>query len=327
MRRLYILRWPATIALLAYVVLHNGIGDAWRLVERAGPLLLWLVPLHALPLLLDARAWHLLLARRIALCTLWWIAAVREAVSRLLPVLGIGGELVGIRLAGRYLRDTGYVSASVVVEVLVTIAVQYALAMLGLVLLFLDSANADVARAVGIALLLSLPLPVVLFALLRRGGIFQRLGRIAKRFVPRIDGRALDARIRALLGQPRLLAAAFAWQLAGYLLGSAEIYFALALLGHPAGIGASIAIEALTQAVRQAVFIAPAGIGVQEVTMVALAGAFGIDRDAALSLALVRRMRELAWGTIAIVLWQTVESLPTQKNVDERTATGRRTQQ
>jgi hypothetical protein len=53
-----------------------------------------------LPLLLDARAWHRLharawhrlLARRIALCTLWWIAAVREAVSRLLPVFGIGGD-------------------------------------------------------------------------------------------------------------------------------------------------------------------------------------------------------------------------------------------
>jgi hypothetical protein len=28
MRRLYVLRWPATIALLALVVLHDGIGDA-----------------------------------------------------------------------------------------------------------------------------------------------------------------------------------------------------------------------------------------------------------------------------------------------------------
>ena len=102
----------------------------------------------------------------------------------------------------------------------------------------------------------------------------------------------------------RLLAAAFLWQFAGYLLGSAEIYLALSLIGHPAGIGAAIAIEALTQAVRQAVFIAPAGLGVQEVTVVAVAGAFGIGREAALSLALVRRMREIIWGGIAVVAWR-----------------------
>lgn len=313
-----LLRWPAAFALVAAIALHDGIADAWRLVERAGPLLLWLVPLHALPLLLDARAWHLLLQRRIALTVLWLIAAVREAVSRLLPVFGIGGELAGIRLASRFMQDpyrVSRVSASVVVEVLVTIAVQYAFAMLGLALLYAGSTNAQVGRAVGVALAVSLPLPFVLFALLRRGGLFHGLARIATRLLPArdasssgIDGRQLDADIRVLLGKPRLLAAAFAWQFAGYLLGSAEIYLALALLGHPASIGAAIAIEAITQAVRQAVFIAPAGLGVQEATVVAVARAFGIGGEAALSLALVRRMREIAWGCIATAAWRVVEA-------------------
>jgi putative membrane protein len=317
-RSLSLLRWPAAFALVAALALHDGVADAWRLVERAGPLLLWLVPLHALPLLLDARAWHLLLHRRIALTVLWFIAAVREAVSRLLPVFGIGGELAGIRLASRFMQDAdpvSRVSASVVVEVLVTIAVQYAFAMLGLALLYSGSTNADVGRAVGVALIVSLPLPAVLFALLQRGGLFHALARIATHLLPArdasappIDGRRLDADIRALLSEPRRLAAAFAWQFAGYLLGSSEIYFALAMLGHPASPGAAIAIEAITQAVRQAVFVAPAGLGVQEVTVVAVAGAFGIGREAALSLALVRRMREIAWGCIAIVAWRAVEA-------------------
>ena len=150
--------------MLVAIALHNGIDDAWRLVERAGPMLLWLVPLHALPLLLDARAWHLLLAPAHRWSVLWWIAAVREAVSRLLPVFGIGGEIVGIRLASRLHRDMSGVSASVVVEVLVTIAVQYVFAMLGLLLLMLGSTSPGVGRAVGIALLVSLPLPGVLFS-------------------------------------------------------------------------------------------------------------------------------------------------------------------
>ena len=141
----------------------------------------------------------------------------------------------------------------------------------------------------------------------------------------RIDGRQLDADILALLRRPRLLAAAFSWQFAGYLLGSAEIYLALSLIGHPAGIGAAIAIEALTQAVRQAVFIAPAGLGVQEVTVVAVAGAFGIGREAALSLALVRRMREIIWGGIAVVAWRMVEAPGARRSVGERTAVERHT--
>ncbi len=49
-----------------------------------------------------------------------------------------------------------------------------------------------------------------------------------------------------------------------YVIGSAETWFALKLLGHPVDVGAAIAIEALTQAVRHATFIVPGGPGVQE---------------------------------------------------------------
>ena len=44
----------------------------------------------------------------VGLAALWWIAVVREAVGRLLPVLGIGGELAGIRLGTRYLPSAFY---------------------------------------------------------------------------------------------------------------------------------------------------------------------------------------------------------------------------
>jgi hypothetical protein len=96
------LQWaslPVGIAILIGLVLHEGVGALMQVIGQAGVALLWLVPLHALPLLLDAYAWHLLLGKRASLVFLWWVAMVREAVSRLLPVAGIGGEIVGIRLA------------------------------------------------------------------------------------------------------------------------------------------------------------------------------------------------------------------------------------
>ena len=316
LKRLAWLRWPAAIALLAALAWHEGVSDAFALIARTGPVLLWLVPLHALPLLFDARAWQLLLDKDIPLPVLWWIAVVREAVGRLLPVLGIGGELAGIRLAARYMQDVSRVSASVIVEMLVTIAVQYALAMLGLALLRFHASDAggSIGNVIGAGLIISLPIGVAAFVVAHRGAPFHRLEAMARRWLDpahalaaRLDGKRLDHDIRALLGRMPLLARAFAWQFAGYVLGAAEIYFALDLLGHPVSIAGAIATEALTQAVRNAVFIAPAGLGVQEAAIVAIAAAFGVDRDAALSLALLRRVREFAWGGIALVLLRVTE--------------------
>ena len=122
-----------------------------------------------------------------------------------------------------------------------------------------------------------------------------------------IDGKRLDEEIDALMQKTGMLVRAFAWQLGGYMLGALETYWALALLGHPVSIGGAIAIEALTQAVRHAAFMVPAGLGVQEAAVVLLAQMFGVDREIALSLALVKRMREVVFGCAALASWQCAE--------------------
>ncbi|QSY08082.1 flippase-like domain-containing protein [Burkholderia pseudomallei] len=316
------LGWPIGIAILLALVVHEGAGDAVRVIGRAGFALLWLVPFHGLPLLLDAHAWRLLLDKRVSLPFLWWIATVREAVNRLLPVVGVGGEIVGIRLARWRVPDASRVTASVIVEVLVTIAVQYAFAALGLVLLLAATQESVGAKTIGVALALSLPIPVLGFVLMRRGGVFHAIERFAgrllgdsHRLLQGVDGKRLDADIDALMSRAGLLFRAFFWQLAGYVAGALEIYWALALLGHPISIGGAIAIEAMTQAVRHAAFMVPGGLGVQEATVVLLAQMFGVDREAALSLALVKRARELLFGALALGSWQVVELSRTRRRI------------
>jgi putative membrane protein len=311
------LKWaglPIGIAILVMLIVHDGAQDVMHVIGSAGFALLWLVPFHALPLAFDAHAWRLLLDKRLPLRFLWWVATVREAVSRLLPVFGIGGEIVGIRLARWKLNDASVVSASVIVEVLVTIVVQYAFSALGLVLIVAATGQADVLRTVGVALLLTLPLPVLLVVLLRRGGIFHAIERFASRLLGAehpllqgIDGGRLDANIDALMSRTGLMLRTFAWQLTGYVTGAFETWWALRLLGHPVSVGGALAIEALTQAVRHAAFMVPAGLGVQEAAVVLLAQLFGVDREVALSLALVKRMREVIFGCIALLSWQGVE--------------------
>jgi uncharacterized membrane protein YbhN (UPF0104 family) len=123
-----------------------------------------------------------------------------------------------------------------------------------------------------------------------------------------LDGARLDAEVKRLFAERGLLARAMAWQLAAYLLGTFETWYALSLLGHPVGIAAALAIEALTQASRHATFLVPAGLGVQEAAVLLFGYLAGVGGDVALSLALVKRMREIVVGVPALLSWQWVEA-------------------
>ena len=66
-----------------------------------------------------------------ALRTLFSIAAIREAINRLLPVANIGGELVGVRLLSRGGVGGTTAAASVIIEMLLNVVAQYVFLTLG----------------------------------------------------------------------------------------------------------------------------------------------------------------------------------------------------
>jgi putative membrane protein len=317
MKRVAVIATLLGLLLLIGLVIHEGVDDVAAVIGAAGFALLWLVPLHVVPLVFDARGWQTLLDRRRAsLSYLTWIAAVREAVNRLLPAANIGGELVGIRLASRVIPEAGIVTASVIVEVLVTLCAQYLLCALGVVLTIVAVARVPEENALIVALLLSLPVPLLLLWALREGELFSRIESFAKRLVGAsnatlagFDGQLLDITLRALLKQHVRLFKVLLWQLGGMALGTLETWLALFLLGHPVGFIAAFAIEALSVAIRSVVFFVPSGLGVQEAGILMLAQLFGVGPDVALSLALVKRMREVLFGVPALLSWQWFEAL------------------
>ncbi|MDK3021092.1 lysylphosphatidylglycerol synthase domain-containing protein [Cupriavidus taiwanensis] len=319
MKRLAYLMGLLGLLALTALVIHQGAGDVAAVMARGGWPLLLLVPLHALPLLLDAQGWRVLLTsadpdEQAGIGFLWWVAAVREAVGRLLPTVGVGGELVGIRLTRLRIRDTTAVTASVVVEVMLTMFSQYLFAATGVLMLVLALQQRASAWIILAGLLLSLPVPVLFALSLRHAALFEKLEGAARRLfgadhriVAMIDGARLDAQIRALNQRRRELAQALGWQLAGLLSGTLEIWLALWLLGHPVPLWQALAIESLTQAARHVAFFVPAGLGVQEAVVVLLGQLLGMDTQVALALALVRRAREILFGVPALLSWQWVE--------------------
>ena len=297
--------------------------EGWRTVSanigRAGWPLLWLLPFHALPLLLDVLGWRVLLARRdprhrATTPVLFWIATIREASNRLLPLANIGGEIIGIRLLRWRGVAVATAAASVVMEVLLTIINQYVFIALGAVLLIATTARTSTLDSVLIALAFSLPLPAALIVVLRYGNPFARFESLARKLLgasstllASLDGFRLDLEIRALYARPLRLLLAGTWQLLGMVVGSFENWLILRLLGHPVGIADAIALEALTQAVRHAFFVVPAALGVQEGGLILLGAMIGLPADISVALSLIKRLREIGFGVPALVSWQWIE--------------------
>jgi putative membrane protein len=303
------------LAAMIFLIVREGGPPILSLLATAGWVLLWLVPLHVLPLFLDVLGWRLLLepfaagaAPRIG--ALLWIASVREAVNRLLPVANIGGEIVGIRLlVERGFARTG-AAASVVVEVFLTLVSQYIFVTLGVVLLLRAERHAEPLGAVVLGLAVAAVLIAILFVALRYGSIFDRLKRLLERAAGwMILGglERLDEAIRDLYDRRGRLAGAVFWQVAGLVTGSLETWLALRWLGHSVAFGHAVALESLTQAVRQFIFLVPAGLGVQEAGLIGFGSLLGLPGDVAITLSLVKRMREIVFGVPALVSWQWAE--------------------
>ncbi|MBW4051076.1 MAG: hypothetical protein HIU85_06355 [Proteobacteria bacterium] len=305
----------AGLALLIALIMHEGSAILIPLA-RAGRVLLWLVPLHALPILLDSLGWRALLARakETRVATLFWIASIREAINRLLPAANIGGEIVGIRLLTETGVDGVTAAASVTTEVVLTVFSQYLFVALGVACLLKLTHTVQLADDVLMGLGASLPVIVLLAVLVRYGSIFERMERFAVRVLGEkklgfLAGQSanLDAAVRELFAdRPRLLTT-MAWQLTAMVSGSLETWLALRWLGHPVPFGAAVALESLTMTVRNFVFLVPAGLGVQEVSLVGFGALLGVNGDLALALSLVKRMREILFGVPALVSWYWVE--------------------
>lgn len=305
----------AGLALLIALIMREG-SAIFIPLARAGRVLLWLVPLHALPIALDSVGWRVLIARwrESRQGTLFWIASVREGINRLLPAANIGGELVGIRLLTDSGVDGVVAAASVTTEVVLTVISQYVFVAVGVVCLLRLTDTVQLVNDALIGLAASLPLVVLLVVLVRYGSVFARLERLAARLLGAqalsfLNGQSaqLDAAIRELCAdRPRILTTV-GWQVTGMISGSLETWFALRWLGHPVPFGAAIALESLTMTVRNFVFLVPAGLGVQEASLVGFGALLGIGGELALALSLAKRMREILFGVPALLSWYWVE--------------------
>ena len=298
------------IVMIALVV-REGAQSITSLLSHAGGLLLLLVPLHGVPLLLDVMGWRVLIPGRSRIRVLFFIASIREAINRLLPVANIGGELVGVHLLMREGITGTAAATSVIVEVLLFLFAQYLFLTLGVACLLDTTGSIRATGALLIAVAAGLPVILLLMWLLRSGLFFRAIERMASRMLASNEPSSvmnrlarLDTAIRELTSAHGRLARAIVWQLAALTGGCSETWLALRWLGHPLSLAGALALESFTLAARSLIFVAPAGLGVQEAGLIGVGHALGLGSDVAMALSLAKRMREILFGLPALAAWQ-----------------------
>jgi putative membrane protein len=312
------------LALLITLFVRADYAAMLQVAALAGWNLLWLVPYRGVYFLLYAVGWLRLLRpydpdRRAGIGYVFWVTTVREAIDRLLPVASIGGAFAGVRLMlWRGLPAIG-VSASIVVEILLTLGALYLFAVLGLLLLLGFGPAGVQYQHVLPVLLLSLPIPVVTGLLLRYGAAFEHLEGFFRPWV-RISAMSegavsLDHELRVCLRRTATLLFAGSLQLLALIAGSFEIWFVLRLFGNPIGFRSAVIMESLMQALRHLAFFVPAGVGVQEGALVLFGHALGVSRELALAVSLAKRIREVLCGLPALASWQFLEARRLRREV------------
>jgi putative membrane protein len=303
------------LALATFLILRHGWGEVLGVLATAGIGLVWASLFHIVPMLLNARAWQVLVPSRSrpSLAFFLWIVWVREAVNGLLPVARIGGEVASATLMIRRGIGPATTVATLVVDTTLGIATQFLVTLVGLALLAAHAPDqAIVARA---AMGAALAVPIVAGLLLvQRIGFFELLRR-ARHFLlgdaewALLAGRPMqiDRAVRMLYRRRSRVLLCCVYQTAGWIAGAGEIYLALGYLGHPVSLSDAFILEALAQAAASAAFVVPGAIGVQESSFLLFGQLLGLGPETALALALARRVRDLLMFLPALLAWQVLE--------------------
>lgn len=263
---------------------------------------------RGVPLSLYAISWRLLIApadrpRSPTLLRLRWIG---ESVNALLPVAQVGGDVARARLLAQQGAPGPVAAASMVADLGMGAASQVVFTITGAVAFSVHGSLGTLSRGIVIV--------CVALAAGAGGLVFvARVGtaRILRR-LPFFRGLLAHAdtvdRALAEIGSRRAdLALAFALHLVGWFAQVFETWLILRLIGSAVSAAGALAIESLALAARSAVFVVPGGVGVQEGALMLLAAPFGIAAPVALSLGLIKRMREVVVGAPAVIAWSIAE--------------------
>jgi putative membrane protein len=309
-----VIAWLAGIAIVIGLVIWSGIGSIAQAIASVGWGILLVLVVRLVTVSVAGAGWQLLFPAHhhpsLATCVL--VRFIREAANALLPLMQVGGDLIGARLIMFRGIAGALAAASIIVDILIQAVTQFLFACLGVTALVTLGAADGLARTIASALAVAAVLLIGFYVAQRRAG--QRLlqwimntltGDRQWRVLGTID--AVYQQLSIIYASRRRLFLSSFVHMIGWLAGVAEVLIVFAWMGHPIGLAEAIVIESLLHAVRGAAFAIPGALGAQEGGLVLLCALFGIPPDQAIALSLVKRVPDLVLGVPSLLAWQVIE--------------------
>jgi putative membrane protein len=321
MRHAGVIAWLAGIAIVIGLVIWSGIGSIAYAIASVSWGILLVLTVRLVTVSVAGAGWRLLFPEKnhpsLSACML--VRFVREATNALLPLMQVGGDLIGARLIMFYGIAGPLAAASIIVDILIQAVTQFLFACLGVAILVALGASDGLARTIAGSLAVAAILLVGFYVAQRKAG-----QRILQWIMSTLTGDrqwrvlgTIDAVYQQLAtiyaSQHRLFLSSFV-HMVGWLVGIAEVLIVFAWMGHPIGLGEAIVIESLLHAVRGAAFAIPGALGAQEGGLVLLCALFGIPPEQAIALSLVKRVPDVVLGVPSLLAWQQMEWQRLQSN-------------
>jgi putative membrane protein len=292
----------------------NGGAAIETAIASAGFGILWVVVAHFPQSLFSSLGWRAVVAAEHVppASTFFGFRLIRESINALLPVGQVGGEFVNARLLAQRGVPLSSAGASLAVDKTLEIVSQIAFTLIGMGLLMLDPAHADMVHWIGAALAGAV-LVIAAFIVAQRFGLFRLLEEGILKLARKqqwkgAEGLAgLHNEIVALYKSPRRLVWGTLLHLISWMLGGVEIWAALHVLGMDVDARSALIIESLGQAFKSIGFAIPGALGVQEGGLILACSLIGVNAQSAIELSLLKRIRELTLGVPGLIAWQWIE--------------------
>jgi putative membrane protein len=282
-------------------------------IRKVGWLFIVVAAFHLLPLFFNTLGWWILMARPrpVGLGSMFTYRWIGESVNTLLPVAHVGGDLLRARLLARHMPGST-AGAVTMVDFTMGIVAQLIFTLTG-VLLLINTYSSKQIQHSGEWLLLGLGLvliPIVLFYVLQRFGLFGHGLRVLRRLMSSARGQdwankieTLDEKIRLHYRDYGGQARCVILRLVAWVLGVGETWLGLQFMGVSINLSDALVLESLGYAARSLGFLIPGGLGIVEGALFVVGGELGIAGPHALALALIKRGRELVLGSAGLGLW------------------------
>lgn len=237
---------------------------------------------------------------------------VRDAVSEALPFSQVGGMIMGVRAASVLGVPTRLAVGSMIVDVTMELLAQVVYVAVGLVILS-TRAHTPFAHELVRSFLVGLSLVALgglSFLAVQRRGLGWICGKLAARMFPASTAytASLATALRDIYRSPLRIVLSVTLHLCAWTAAGVGTWIAFRLIGVRIDVASAIAIDSLVFAVRSLAFFVPNALGVQEAAYALLAPLFGVGKEYALAVSLLRRAQYIAIGIPIVLIWELVES-------------------